>query len=135
MLKCPICGREYSYESKICRECESYLEYSGLASSIEVSGYKGDFTHKWNCAAFLNDYNSIFTIKGKPKVYVEITNEPFSLRITPARSYEWNTEPITRFRSIIEKSFAESKIAVVPELIDDIMEFIERKSDSLLIYE
>jgi len=135
MLKCPICGKEYSYESKICKECESYLRYSGLASSIGESGYKEDFAYKWNSAAFLNDDKFIFTIKGQPKVYVEITSEPFNLRIAPARHYEWNTESITRFRSIIEKSFTESKIAVVPELIDDIMEFIARKSDSLLIYE
>ena len=135
MLKCPICGRKYSYESKICKECESYLEYSGLASSIGDSGYKEDFTHKWNCATFLNDDKFIFAIKRRPKVYVEITNEPYNLRITPARYYEWNTESITRFRSIIEKSFAESKITVGPELIDNIMEFIARKSDSLLIYE
>ncbi len=135
MLKCPICGKEYSYESKICKECESYLEYSGLASSIGERGYKEDFTHKWNCAAFLSDDRLIFAIKRQPKVYAEITSEPFNLRIPPTRHYEWNTELVTRFRSIIEKSFTESKIAVVPELIDDIMEFIARKSDSLLIYE
>ncbi|MGB5911619.1 MAG: hypothetical protein WBH31_10535 [Promethearchaeia archaeon] len=135
MLKCPICGTEYSYESKICKKCESYLEFSGLAKSVEENKYKGDYTHKWNCAAFLNDDKFIFAIKRHPKAYIEITSEPFDLRITPTRYYEWNTESATRFRSIIEKSFAESKIAVVPELIDDIMEFIARKSDSLLIYE
>ena len=135
MLKCPICGREYSYESKICKECESYLEYSGLSSSIGKSGYQGDYIHKWNCAAFFDDDRFIFAIRRCPKVYVKITSEPFNLRITPAKYYEWNTESATRFRSIIEKSFAESKITVVPELIDDIMEFIAKKSDSLLIYE
>ena len=30
MIRCPICGRKYSYESKICVECEDYLKYSGL---------------------------------------------------------------------------------------------------------
>jgi len=135
MLKCPICGKEYSYESKICKECESYLEYSGLSKFIEENGYKGVYTHKWNYAAFLDDDNSIFTIKRHPRVYAEITNEPFDLRIAPPRHYEWNIESATRFRSIIEKSFTDSKIAVVPELIDDIMKFIVRKSDSMLIYE
>ena len=30
MLKCPICGKNYAYESKICRQCENDAIRSGL---------------------------------------------------------------------------------------------------------
>lgn len=135
MLKCPICGREYSYESKICKECENYLKESGLAKTIEDMGYRGELSHNWNCAVFLRDDSFIFTTKRLLKMYAEITSEPFNLRITPAKNYEWNSQTATRFRSCIEKSFAESKITADPKLIDDIMKVVAKKSDSLLIYE
>lgn len=135
MLKCPVCGKKYSYESKICKTCEDYLKYSSLINSIEESGYKEDYTHKWNCAVFLDDNRFIFTIKKRSKVKLELTNEPLNLRITPARNYDWNTESATRFKACIKKSLIESKIPVDPELIDDIMEVIVRKIDSPLIYE
>lgn len=135
MLKCPICGMKYSYESKICKACEDYLKYSGLAKYVEKSGYKGEYTHKWNCAVFLKDDNFIFAVRRRPRVYAEITNEPFNLQIKPARNYEWNIESARRFKSSLESLFVKSKVAVDSELIDDIMKVIARKSDLLLIYE
>ena len=50
-LKCPICGREYSYEGKICQDCEDYSTYSGLT---EIESFE---EHKWNCALFLEKDN------------------------------------------------------------------------------
>lgn len=46
MLKCPICVKEYSYESKVCKECEDYLEYSGLATLSYERAYKGAMNYK-----------------------------------------------------------------------------------------
>ncbi|MFX1234286.1 MAG: hypothetical protein ACFFBY_06945 [Promethearchaeota archaeon] len=135
MLKCPICGRKYSYESKICLECEDYLKYSGLSNSMEGVKFRSSEFYKWNCAVFLSNDNYVFASKRLPKKYMEITTEPSSLRIASARNYGWNCETIERFRATIEKSLEESHLVINPKLVDEIVDFVSKKSDSLLIYE
>ena len=69
VLKCPICGKMYAYESKICTECEEYAIRSGLTSKkapfsstypfrgtrrfikVEHHEYrvKEPFDYGWNC--------------------------------------------------------------------------------------
>ena len=90
MIRCPICGRKYSYESKICIECEDYLKYSGLSKFLEGGNFRSSEFYKWNCAIFLGDENYIFASKRLPRTYMEITTEPSSLRIASARNYGWN---------------------------------------------
>ena len=135
MLTCPICGKEYFCESKVCKECEDYLKYSGLANLTDINENRNIYSYKWNCAVFLKDKNFVFATKLRPKMYVEITSEPFNLRIAPARHYELHSETATKFRYCIETSSRESDIAANSELIDDIMKVVKERSDSLLIYE
>jgi hypothetical protein len=53
-LECPICGRLYDYESKICKECEDEAIKSQL---ININPTLGE---KWNCAIFLDESNCAF---------------------------------------------------------------------------
>lgn len=135
MIRCPICGRKYSYESKICVECEDYLKYSGLSKVLEGGSFRSRGFYKWNCAVFLGDKDYVFASKRLPRSYMEITTEPSSLRIASARNYGWNCEITERFKASIEKSFEESHIAINPKLVDEIIDFVSKKRDSLLIYE
>ncbi|MFX1354393.1 MAG: hypothetical protein ACFE8V_12090 [Promethearchaeota archaeon] len=135
MIKCPVCGKTYSYESKICIECEDYLKYSGLSNLVEKNPFKNRGFYKWNCAVFLGEDNCVFASKKLLKTYMEITTEPSSLRIASARNYGWNCETAERFRASIKRSFEESHIEINPKLVDEIVDFVARRSDSLLIYE
>jgi hypothetical protein len=53
-LKCPLCGKTYHYESKICQECLNYKEYSKNLSKYMNDGIK------LTCASFLSEKDRIF---------------------------------------------------------------------------
>ncbi|MFX1498510.1 MAG: hypothetical protein ACFFBH_13365 [Promethearchaeota archaeon] len=135
MIKCPICGRKYSYESKICIECEDYLKYSGLSKHSEEGNLRNREFYKWNCAVFLDDENHVFASKRLPTMYMEITTEPSSLKVESVTNNMWNCETAERFRASIERSLEESHIAINPKIVDEIVDFVSKKSDSLLVYE
>ncbi|MFX0178205.1 MAG: hypothetical protein ACFE85_18455 [Candidatus Hodarchaeota archaeon] len=129
MLKCPICGKEYSYEGKICLECEDRSLYSGLVKKENLKDYT------WNCAIFLDEYKSIFGVNKSLRHYLKLTTEPSKLKVRGAKRYEWNTDTAVRFKSCIEESLLDSGIKYDSELIRDILKVIEKKAVSSLIYE
>jgi hypothetical protein len=129
MLKCPICGEEYSYEGKICLECEKRSLYSGLAKKEDLKDYT------WNCAIFLDDYKSIFGVHKSLRHYLKLTAEPSKLKVRGAKRYEWNTDTAVRFKYCIVQSLMDSGIQYDSELVEDILNVIEKKAISSLVYE
>ncbi len=55
-LNCPICGKKYYYDMKICQKCEDSSNYSNLISN--------DGKREWRCDAFLDLNHFVF---GKKK--------------------------------------------------------------------
>ena len=129
MLKCPICGKEYSYEGKICLECENRSRYSGLAKIENLKDYT------WNCAIFLDDYKSIFGVQKSLRHYLKLTAEPSKLKVRGQKRYEWNTNTAVRFKSCIEQSLLTSGIKYNSELVRDILKVMEKVAGTSLIYE
>lgn len=51
-LNCPICGKKYHYDMKICEKCEETSNYSRLISKNEING--------WKCDTFLDSDHFVF---------------------------------------------------------------------------
>jgi len=83
-LKCPICGKEYYYEAKICPDCNNYSNNSNLMSSDPNERYK------WNCNYFFDDQRGIFSICKSIRTQIKLIPEPKDMRITLPHLYEWN---------------------------------------------
>ena len=90
-LKCPICGREYFYDAKVCQDCENYSIESNLINCGPNKGYK------WNCNYFFNDKRGIFSICNSIRRQIKLMPEPKDMRITIPLFYEWNCDSSNRF--------------------------------------
>jgi len=128
-LKCPICGREYSYERKICQDCEDYSSYSGLT---EIESFE---EHKWNCALFLDKVNSAFKVSNYCIPYSKLTPEPDNMIIGEKTDYEWNCDTSRRFDPYLDRTPAKSWLQLLSKLTDNEFEIIEKRDSSPLIYE
>ncbi len=83
-LKCPVCQKEFNYESKICQECEDYSIYSGLINK------GGTNIQKWNCGVFLGFNSSAFK---NTKIYdssVKIISELKKMDTKKQKIKYWN---------------------------------------------
>ena len=83
-LNCPICGKKYYHDRKICQECEDSSIYSGLITSY------GEETQKWNCGIFLEDNNSVFGKRKSYDSYINIASTPKTLREKNQSINAWN---------------------------------------------
>jgi len=83
-LNCPICGKKYFYDRKICQECEDSSIYSGLITTF------GEETQKWNCGIFLEDTNSVFGKRKSFDSYLNIASTPKTLREQNRSINAWN---------------------------------------------
>ena len=88
-LRCPICGKEYFYDRKICQTCEKELINSGL---IEIDSRR---SQKWNCSIFLDFENLAFGRRKPDEPYYKIASEPNFYDCKPRKQYPWNCN--TRF--------------------------------------
>ncbi|KKN34324.1 hypothetical protein LCGC14_0794860 [marine sediment metagenome] len=125
-LKCPVCEKEFHYESKICQECEDYSIYSGLINR------EGTNIQKWNCGVFLGFNSSAFR---NTKIYdssVKIISEPKKMNTKKQKIEYWNCDikkgnnPYTN----IELSKKLDPISLVDEFIID-----KKKFNYSLIFE
>lgn len=89
-LKCPICGREYDHDSKICLICESKSITSGLISSDKI------VSQKWNCGNFLECDGLAFGKRKSDEPYYKIASEPKYYNCKPRKENPWNCN--SRFR-------------------------------------
>jgi len=128
-LKCPICGKEYSYERKICQECEEYSNYSGL---IQIKSFD---EYKWNCAIFLGNDNSVFKSGRYCIPYSKLTPEPDNIKIGKINYYEWNCETTTKFNRQIGKEPIKSWLNLISKAVETDFDLIGRRSASYLVYE
>lgn len=85
-LKCPICGKEYFYDVKICQSCENYSINSKLINTAPNKRYK------WNCNYFFDDKRGIFSVCKSIRTYIKLLPEPKDMRIILPQSYEWNCD-------------------------------------------
>ena len=99
-IKCPICGKKYCYDSKICQECEDYSINSGVAD------FEGIRNHRWNCSVFLEIRSMAYKTRNLCDLTKELSPEPRNLVIEERESYDWNCDPIHRLIKKKEKPLA-----------------------------
>lgn len=121
-IKCPVCGKKYRYDSKICQECENYSIYSG------ITDFGSRDNHKWNCSIFLDINTIAFKSSKTCELIKDLTLEPNNYAIHEKESYNWNCESINRFNRNTENSRKTLTIK-------DFSMFMRIKKDSSLIYE
>ena len=128
-IRCPICGKKYQYDRKICQECEDYSTYSGLA---DINQKKN---HKWNCSVFLGFDSIAFKTSEICELTKNLTLEPNNFAIIEKELYDWNCETVNRSKGYKEISL----IKQLPKnfsVINSNKIGIERsKSKASLIYE
>ena len=82
-LKCPFCGKEYFYDSKICQTCED--------QSINNIGVPENYTYVHY------ELTSAFGRKKPDKSYINIASEPKFTDFNPKEDNTWNCN--SRFKS------------------------------------
>ena len=93
-LKCPICGKEYFHDRKICPICES--KSKPTRSTIKEE----NLTQKWNCGIFLGIDTLAFG-KCKPSdSYIKITSEPKFSNFITKEGRAWNCDSIVRLTDL-----------------------------------
>jgi len=96
-LNCPICGKDYFHDRKICQECEDSSIYSGLIAT------QGEENQKWNCGIFLEGNNSVFG-KNKPfDSYVNIASTPKTRREKNREINAWNCNTANANNKVSER--------------------------------
>ncbi len=91
-IKCPICGKKYHYDRKICQDCEDYSIYSGVAKIGDKNN------HKWNCSVFLGIETLAFRASKFCDSIKNLTPEPNNFIINERKLYDWNSETASRFK-------------------------------------
>ncbi|MFX0043761.1 MAG: hypothetical protein ACFE8L_12690 [Candidatus Hodarchaeota archaeon] len=120
-LKCPICGKEYFYEAKICQSCNNYSINSNLITNDPNKRYK------WNCNYFFDDQRGIFSNCKSIRTQIKLIPEPKDMRITLPQLFEWNCD-ISKYDSKVEKK------ARIP-LVYIELDIDKERENSYLIYE
>ena len=126
-LKCPICGRLYDYESKICKECEDEARMSQLA---QINPSLGE---KWNCAIFLDDSNCAFGRRCMDNRPNTSPVELFEFKLGQAPSYNWGIALRVKKEDSLELPYEDLKIVEALKL-DELLGF-EKKLNLYLVYE
>ncbi len=134
-LKCAVCGKEYFYDSKICRECRDYAIYSGLTKGDFFVGNSVNINYKWNCTQFLTRDSNTITESTSNKRNFCITKEPKNYKIESNVNYKWNPGSITKLKTCLEESIKQANLDLSPEILDDLLDFIKVRSGSILSYE
>ena len=84
MLRCPVCGKEYGYENKICLECEAQSLHSLSLIKPNIKGIL------WNCGIFLESTNVIFGRRKIDEYGWKDPVESYEFNTTKRRNYNWN---------------------------------------------
>ncbi len=123
MLKCPICGKDYSYDRKICLECEEYSINSGLVEQEE-----GTF-HAWNCAIFSKSNNLVFGTGKSLITKISMNGSAYFTEKTGKYKPIWNCEVA------IKSDDTDIKSEYIPEKLDYIINMNRDKHKVPLLYE
>ena len=121
-IKCPVCGKKYSYDREICQECEDYSIYSG------VCDFEGKNHHKWNCSVFLDIKSIAFKTSKINELTKALSPEPNNLVIHERELYDWNCESSYQIYRNRENTFK-------PLTLRDFSTLMKYKTDSHLFFE
>jgi len=128
-LRCPICGKKYYYDRKICHDCEDYSKYSGLTNIDEF------YIQKWNSGVFLGFDSIVF---GKQKVndaYIKIAPEPKLRKFKLRKDFRWNYESNIRFNNYCTERDYFSQLKSLRDLKTEGSRFFRRETNNFLVYE
>jgi hypothetical protein len=128
-IKCPICGKKYHYDRKICQECEDYSIYSGLA---DINNKKN---HKWNCSIFLGCDTIAFKTSKTWELTKNLTPEPENFAIHEKELYDWNCETVNRSKGYKESSPMKQLLENFSAKNKNKIGIVRSKSIASLIYE
>jgi len=121
VIRCPICGKKYSYDRMICQDCEDYSNYSGVCEIGDKTRYK------WNCSAFLTIKSSAFKSNKVHELMKEPSPEPNNLTIQKREKHNWNCESNYQIYRNRKESFK-------PLILGDYF-LMKNKTDSHLFFE
>ena len=127
-LKCPICGKEYYYDSKICQACEDESNNSGLLYTFKKS-------KNWNCGLFLEFENLTFDHQKPDEVYIKIASEPKFSDYKPKVEYIWNCDSRFRFKNFFNLKYGISQLEAVKKVSLMDLKIFEKEKNYSLIYE
>jgi len=128
-LICPICGKKYFHDRKICQTCENKSIYSGLTVK------EGNATQKWNCGVFLGFDTLAF---GKQKVsdrYIKINSEPKFSDFKPKKEQCWNCESEIRFRDFYILKSGVSRLRNYRNLPNNDLGILRKEVNNSILYE
>lgn len=128
-LKCPICGKKYYYDSKICHECEDYSKYSGLTN---IDDY---YIQKWNSGVFLEFDSIVFGRQKADDAYIQIASEPKFTKFKHRKDYDWNCESNIRFRNYITQKDHFFQLNALKHLNIENSRITGKEINNSLIYE
>ena len=109
MMICPVCGKTYSYGSKLHHSCKDHVISCGIVFSNEKRR-----SYEWNCIKSSNTENIGLIKLPKSAPEIECLEEWEILDDELYTSYEWNCN------TSLNECFSE---------------IIEKKDHSLLVYE
>lgn len=121
-IKCPICGKKYSYDRCICQECEDYSIYSG------VTNFNSRNQHKWNCSVFLEISSTAFRSSNVNDLTKELSPEPNNLATYEREIYDWNCEPNHRI-------YRKKETIYTPLTLGVFSTIMKNKTESHLFFE
>lgn len=128
-LRCPICGKKYYYDRKICQDCEDYSKYSNLTNIDEF------YIQKWNPGVFLGFDSIVF---GKQKVndaYIKIASEPKFRKFKLRKDFKLNCKSNIRFNNYCTEKDYFSQLRPRKDLRTESSRIFGREANNLLIYE
>ena len=128
-LKCPICGKEYYYDRKICQVCESKSIYSGLIAN------ERNATQKWNCGIFLESDTLTFSRHKLSDRYIKINSEPKYSDFKLKKGLRWNCEPDLRFRTFYILKSEVAKLRNSRNLPNNDLYVMKKEANNSILYE
>jgi len=128
-LKCPICGKEYYHESKICQSCENRSINSELIESNENK------SQQWNCGRFLEFKTLAFSKYKLNEIYIKIVSEPKFSDFKAKKDYIWNYDSKKRLRSFYNPKSGISGLKNINKLRITGSKALKQEINNQLIYE
>jgi len=128
-LKCPICGKKYFYDRKICQTCESKSIYSGLTIQ------EWNMAQKWNCGIFLDSDNLVFGKRKLSDKNIRITSEPKFSDFKPKKEHHWNCDPNVRFKNFYMLKSGVSRLRNYRNLPNNGLNFVRKGVNNSILYE